>query len=109
MVSFKSLLLAFPLAVVSEDARLLPTNVLEPMSLGLVTGFIVDDPDKIWGSSQCGMNVLGGLFNVKFGVESLEIGIKSFNMTEIKSGLDHLQWAMDGAKSATAACENITG
>jgi len=99
MAAYRILLVAFPLAAFCEKV-LPPASVLEPLAIGVATGFISDSPDLL----TCGMSARSELVYVKEAVDNLRKGIKTFNMTEIEAALQDVQAFMNGAKGAKKTC-----
>jgi hypothetical protein len=81
----------------------LPHSALEPLAIGMASGFISDSPDVM----ACGMAVMGEVTDLKTSMEDLTKGIKGLNMTEIEAALNEVKAAVHGSKAAKTTCKVV--
>lgn len=82
-----------------------PKSALEPLLVGMATGFISDSPDVM----ACGMQVMGEVTDLKTAVEDLKKGIKGMNMTEIEAAVMEVKAAVAGSGQTKTTCKVVEG
>lgn len=81
----------------------MPPSAVEPLAIGLASGFISDSPDVM----TCGMAVMGEVTDLKAAAEDLKKGIVGLNMTDIEAALNEIKAAIDGSKAAKTTCKVV--
>jgi len=81
----------------------MPPSALEPLAVGMASGFISDSPDVM----ACGISVMGEVNDLKTVVDDVKKGIMSRNMSEIEDALHEFKAAIDGSKAAKTTCKVV--